>query len=123
VLVEATVFAPWGIGLGGRPIQALAINILLEQPSAADALEVIYQHAETAGRLLALCALRSVDPARFEKLAKPLAVSRDRVTTFGGCIGTEQSASELLSEISNTRVCSEIPKGKDWIVARFNQAR
>jgi len=123
VLVEATVFAPWGSGLGGRPIQALAINVLLDQPLAADALEVIYQHAEPPGRLLALCGLQSIDPERFARLAQPLALSHDQVTTYGGCIGVERTAGELLSEMATTPVCSEIPKEKERIVAQFRRAR
>jgi len=123
VLIEATVFAPWGIGLGGRPTQALAINVLLEQPLAADALEVIYQHAETPGRLLALCGLKSIDPTRFARLAQPLALSHDQVTSFRGCIGVDRTAAELLSEMETTPVCSEIPTIRTRIVAQFRQGR
>src|SRR5207245_9968637 len=62
VVIEATVFAPWGIGYGGRPLQALALTVLLGQPSSRDILVDVYDHASLPGKLLALCGLQSADP-------------------------------------------------------------
>lgn len=122
VLTEATVYAPWGFGYRGRPMQAMAINVLLDQPEGGDVLEAIYREAKTPGRLLALCGLRSADKRRFVILAAPFRRSTENVPVYEGCTGWEETAAELVSQMDRTEVCSDIPKSKERIVAQFRRA-
>ena len=122
VLVEATIYAPWGFGLGGRPMQALAINVILDQPSGAADLENVYRNAALSGRLLALCGLKSADPVRYASLASHLEHSRDEVAISEGCTGRQKTAAEILSEVNATAVCTDIPRSKERIIARFKRA-
>lgn len=114
VIVEATVWAPDGIGFGSEahhtPRQAM--KLLLEQPGAGDLFESLYQRAGTPGRLLTLCALHLGKDPRFERLAGPFVGSKEQVTAYiSSCIGESRSAGDILAEISTTDACRDNPHG------------
>lgn len=117
LLAEAPVFAPWGVGYGGRPLQALAINVLLTQPNATARLEGFYRTADPPGRLLALCALQSADPGRFSELSKSLTKSTQQVIAYSGGDGRYATVSGVLAEMLTTPVCIDIPKSEERIVS------
>ena len=123
VLTEATVFAPWGIGYGGRPIQALAINVLIEQTTSRDVFNDIYRQAGLPGQLLALCGLQSSDRAQFETLSQALGASEAEVYTYSGdCTGETHTAAEIVAKIRGTSICGDIPKSKRKISALCDRA-
>jgi hypothetical protein len=123
VLTEATVFAPWGIGYGGRPIQALAINVLIEQTTSRALFNDIYRQAGIPGQLLALCGLQSSDRAQFETLSQALGSSEAEVYTYSGdCTGEAHTAAEIVAEIRVSSICRDIPKSKRKISALCDRA-
>jgi hypothetical protein len=122
VLAEATVFAPWGIGYGGRPLQALALNVVLEQPNSKVILNDIYRQAEPPGQLLALCGFQSADPRQFIFLSEGIANPEREVVTYSGCIGDSQAIADIISELRTTSVCLDIPRSKKRIAAMCERA-
>jgi hypothetical protein len=122
VLVEATVFAPWGIGYGGRPIQALAINTILERASAQEILEQVYQEAKLPGQLLAMCGLQTASPKKFKDYADRLLFRKEQVVTYSGCFAETQPVVEFISLMVNTPICLDIPKSRERIIARCDRA-
>jgi len=119
VLTEATIYAPWGFGFEGRPMQALAINVLIEQPQGLDILETVYREANTPGRLLALCGLRATDKRRFILLSAPYRHSTEEVPVYEGCNGWQETTTTIVSRMDTTDVCSGIPTAKERLVAQF----
>jgi hypothetical protein len=123
VITEATVFAPWGIGYGGRPLQALALNVLLEQTTSRDILTDIYRQAGPPGQLLALCGLQSADPARFENLSERLVSPEREVYTYSGdCTGESHTIADVVAKIRSTSTCLDIPKSKKRIASLCDRA-
>lgn len=106
-VVEATVWAPYGIGIApsDRRGQLETLAFLLRQPHAGELLEEMYERAGTPGRLLALCALRRVHDDRFARLSAPLVGSRERVGTCYGCICETEAAGDILAGITTGDVC------------------
>lgn len=104
-------------------MQALAINVLLEQPNGAALLDEVYRDAKLPGRLLVLCGLRSADPSRFGALATSLEISDEAVPVYDDCIGWEKTAAKIVSEISSTQVCTDIARSKERIRGEFKPAR
>ena len=101
-------------------MQALAINVLLEQPQGSAILETVYREANMPGRLLALCGLRATDKRRFILLSAPLRRSTEEVPVYEGCSGWRETTAVLISNMDATDVCSRIPAAKEQIVAKFN---
>lgn len=115
VIVEATVFAPWGFGLGGQTRQVEALNTLLAQPNANQILLDVYDNSATSGRLLALCGLEVTDPVSYARLARTLSESTETAVTYDGCLGFTRSAADLLAEIRQSNTCQEIREAKGGI--------
>lgn len=114
------MYAPNGVGLGGRPMQSLAIIALLQQPNAHSLLEEAYRNAKTPGRLVVLCALRSSDADRFTELSKPLQSSTEVVAKYDGCVGVGRTVAELIAEITTEGECAQLPEWKERLLAHYH---
>lgn len=123
VLSEARVFAPWGIGYGGRPIQALALNVVLQQPTSREILNDIYRQSSQPGQLLALCGCQTADPERFTSLSDQLANDQTEIVAYwGDCSPDYTTVSNIISKLRNTTICRDIPKSRKKIAAMCERA-
>lgn len=112
VLVEATIFAPWGFADGGRTRQVPAVRTLLAQPNAGQLLREVYSQSGAAGRILTLCGLEVTDAESHERFSRALLQSSDTVHIYEGCIGHDYSTAEVLKQALSDHTCERIRAGQ-----------
>lgn len=93
ILLHTRVFE-----VGGMPPkrQVQAFNVLLDQPDARARFESIAIHAETAGKLYALCALLQLNPEPATALASDLANGGATLLVWDWDVGGSKPAAELV---------------------------
>lgn len=122
-LFDEKIFAPWGVGLGGPPVPAYAISVILEQENAPETLERVFWHSAMPGRLLALCGIRSVDRDRFDRLARQADSWSEEVLVGEGCLLHSSPAKDIVEQMATTDECTQFRENQAWLEKTMERFR
>src|SRR5258708_18440904 len=74
-------------------------RVILARPSALLDFEKLFAMGNAQGKSYALMGIRTLDPARFKQISRPLRGSTEDVVTQSGCIVYHESRGTILKRI------------------------
>ena len=114
-LIQTRTFESSHIGSSGSPSQgAIAFSTLLQESFAEEAFLEILNEGNIAGQLYALCGLYIVNRDSFNLKVQPFLVDSQYVTSFSGCVMSEEKVSEIVKSTKKAIQLSEGEELSDW---------
>ena len=118
IVKKSDTFCDEHVGYSGAtPREVTALRKLVKEKEANRIFTELLEDASTPGKLYALCGLYFCDYVEFQRRLKPFRVSKLKVKTLMGCIGSEELVKDLVqvNEAGVVRLTGPKDSLQDWI--------